>query len=229
MKLLNKIYLKFLNKLRYDLEKNPKTSNVINITKESFIHKSVKLQNARITGNVQIGEGCKLTNSVVLQGTSNIEIGRYCSFNGPFIDIKALVNDVIIGSFCSIARGVTFQEYNHNIKEISTYLFKKNLFDKMMIEDVKSKGDIIVGSDVWIGTHCVILSGAKIGDGAVIAANSVVTGTIPPYAIAAGSPAKVIKYRFDKDKVEKLLELKWWDKSMDDVKRILSGKESQFL
>jgi len=221
MKIFNKLYLKFLNKLRYDLEKNPITSNVINITKESYIHKSVKLQNVRISGNIKIEEGCKLTNSVVLKGSSFIQIGKYSSFNGPFIDIKALVNNIIIGSFCSIARGVNFQEYNHNLEGVTTYLFKKNLFGKNMIDDVKSKGDIIVGNDVWIGAQCVILSGAHIGDGAVIAANSVVTGSIPPYAIAAGSPAKVIKYRFSNEEIEKLLKLKWWNKPIEEIKEFL--------
>jgi virginiamycin A acetyltransferase len=75
---------------------------------------------------------------------------------------------------------------------------------------MESKGPITIGNDVWIGTQCVILSGSTIGDGAVIAANSVVTADIPPYAIAAGSTAKVLRYRFSDAIIERLLNLQWW-------------------
>jgi acetyltransferase-like isoleucine patch superfamily enzyme len=221
MKLLIKIYLKFLNRLRHDLEKNPKTSNIIKISKSSTIDPSVFLRNTRIEGNIEIREGSKLMNGVELRGLSKIQIGRYTSINGPFTDIRALVNPVEIGSFCSIARGVNFQEYNHNFSEITSYLYRQNLFGEHFKKDVTSKGKIVLGSDVWIGAQCVILSGANIGHGAVIAANSVVTGEIPAYAIAAGSPAKIIKYRFDKDKIDTLLKSKWWEKSLDEIKQFL--------
>jgi virginiamycin A acetyltransferase len=75
---------------------------------------------------------------------------------------------------------------------------------------MESKGPITIGNDVWIGTQCVILSGSTIGDGAVIAANSVVTADIPPYAIAAGSPARVLRYRFSDAIIERLMKLEWW-------------------
>ena len=74
-----------------------------------------------------------------------------------------------------------------------------------------------MGHDVWIGTHCVLLSGAKIGNGAIIAANSVVTGEIPAYAIAAGSPAKVIKYRFSEEMISSLNALSWWHWPMEKI------------
>jgi len=80
-----------------------------------------------------------------------------------------------------------------------------------MDEDITSKGDISLGSDVWIGTQSVVLSGATISDGAVIGANSVVNSFVPPYAIAVGSPAKVVKYRFSDQLIRRLLTLKWWD------------------
>jgi acetyltransferase-like isoleucine patch superfamily enzyme len=74
-----------------------------------------------------------------------------------------------------------------------------------------TKGDIIIGSDVWIGTDAMILSGVTIGDGAIIASRSVVTENIPPYAIVAGISAKIIRFRFNQDAVEQLLRIKWWE------------------
>ena len=84
-----------------------------------------------------------------------------------------------------------------------------------------SKGDITVENDVWIGHGSKILSGVSIGDGAIIGANSLVTRDIPPYAIAAGSPARVIKYRFDEQTIEKLLEIRWWDFKEEEIIKII--------
>lgn len=90
-----------------------------------------------------------------------------------------------------------------------------------------TKGTIEIGNDVWIGTSAVILSGVKIGHGAVVAAGSLVTKNIPPYAIVGGNPAKIIKYRFNEDKIKELLEMNWWDWSEEKIKNnieILSSK-----
>ena len=80
-----------------------------------------------------------------------------------------------------------------------------------------NKGDIIIGNDVWIGYEAVILSGITIGDGAMIGTRAVVTKDVPPYAIVAGNPAKIIKYRFDDKRIKELLEEKWWDKIILDI------------
>jgi acetyltransferase-like isoleucine patch superfamily enzyme len=223
MNLFRKVYVKILTIIRHDLEKNPNTSNVISVSKDSVIHSSVRLVNSRISGHVEINQGCKIINGVDLKGFSKIKIGKYTSVNGPSTDIMAAVHPVEIGSFCSIARGVNIQEYNHKFDELSSYFFHQNLFGDKMQKDITSSGKIVIGNDVWIGAQCVILSGAEIGHGAVIAANSVVIGEIPPYAIAAGSPAKVIKYRFSPDKISRLLELKWWDKPLDEIKNLLKN------
>lgn len=73
------------------------------------------------------------------------------------------------------------------------------------------KGDITIENDVWIGAKATIMSGIKICNGAVVAAGSVVTKDVPPYAIVAGNPAKVVKYRFSEEQIEKLLQISWWD------------------
>lgn len=80
--------------------------------------------------------------------------------------------------------------------------------DRNYFEEFEKIG---IGNDVWIGANVIILDGIEIGDGAVVAAGSVITKSVPPYAIVGGVPAKIIRYRFEKDKIEKLLILKWWD------------------
>ena len=173
-----------------------------------------KIADVSIKGTVQIGSGCQI-DEVSLSG--KITIGNQTTINGPNTDIVSQVNEVFIGNFCSIARNVTFQEFNHDFSKMSSYFVNRNLKKTGINSDIVSKGSITVGHDVWIGTQCVILSGSNIGTGAVIAANSVVTGNIPPYAIAAGSPAKVIKYRFNNITIKFLLESEWWNKSKDEV------------
>ena len=111
-----------------------------------------------------------------------------------------------IGCYCSIARHVKFLPDNdHPTNLISTYPFKAMCLTGEM--EAVSKGDIVVDDDVWIGYGATILSGVHIGQGAIIAAGSVVTKDVPPYAIVGGVPAKIIKYRFSPDMIEQLLKI----------------------
>ena len=114
-----------------------------------------------------------------------------------------------IGNYVSIASGVTFLlGGNHYTNTITTYPFKVMYFNETTPEAL-SKGKIIVEDDVWIGMNAMILSGVKIGKGAVIGAGSVVSKDIPPYAIAVGNPCKVVKYRFSENIINKIRELKF--------------------
>lgn len=123
-----------------------------------------------------------------------------------------------IGSFCSFASGVKILLGGEHITEmLTTYPF--NIFwnsGKYIKAHPKTKGNVIIGNDVWVGTEAMIMSGVSIGDGAVIGARSVVTKDIAPYAIAAGNPAAIIKKRFSDDIIRSLLEIKWWE--WDDQK-----------
>lgn len=104
-----------------------------------------------------------------------------------------------IGSYCSIAPQVVFiLASDHPTHTLSTYPFKVKVLKES--KEAISKGDIVIGDDVWIGFRATILSGVRIGQGAIVAAGAVVTKDVPPYAIAAGVPAKVIGYRFDDEK-----------------------------
>jgi hypothetical protein len=80
------------------------------------------------------------------------------------------------------------------------------------------KGDIKIGNDVWIGATSTIMSGVTIGDGAVIGAGSTITKDVPPFAIVAGNPGKIVKYRFTEEQIEKLLQIAWWDWGEDKIK-----------
>lgn len=112
-----------------------------------------------------------------------------------------------IGSFCSIANGVTFVlSSEHNVNLISTYPFRV-LYTKDAESEALAKGNIIVDDDVWIGYGATILSGVHIGQGAVIAAGAIVTKNVEPYQIVAGVPAKPIKYRFNKELINELLKV----------------------
>lgn len=122
-----------------------------------------------------------------------------------------------IGKFCSIACGAKFllNSANHALSSLSTYVFP--IFYEEWDSGVPitaawdQRGDITVGNDVWIGYEALILSGVTIGDGAVVAARAVVTQDVPPYTIVGGVPAKPIRQRFDRETIETLLTLKWWD------------------
>lgn len=129
---------------------------------------------------------------------------------------------VQIGRFCSIASEVTiFPGGNHPANWVSTYAFRV-LFDlpgKLEDGAPASKGDVIIGSDVWIGYGATILSGVTIGHGAILAARSVVIKDVSPYTIAAGNPAKNVRQRFSDQQIEALLQISWWDWPLE---RILS-------
>lgn len=125
---------------------------------------------------------------------------------------------LVIGKFCSIACGARFlfNSANHALGSLSTYPFpifyeEWGLDRSHVTEAWDNRGDIIVGSDVWIGYEAVILSGVTIGDGAIIGARAVVTKDVPPYTIVGGAPARAIRRRFSEDTIAALLDIRWWD------------------
>ena len=136
---------------------------------------------------------------------------------------------VLGGRFCSLAAGIYFSMGgNHSMKSVTTSPIDVNrvvrdIFGKVRpelkpIRNVRIQHrQIIFGHDVWIGRGVTIMGGVKIGNGAVIGANAVVAKNIPPYAIAVGNPARVIKYRFDAETIKKFLAVKWWNWSLEKI------------
>ena len=145
------------------------------------------------------------------------KIGRGC-YRYPKIYNWGEDTTCQIGSFCSFAPGVKiYLGGEHRIDWVTTYPF--NILwraGKDIAGHPKTNGNVIIGNDVWIGTEAIIMSGVNIGDGAVAGARTVVTKDIPPYCVAAGNPASIIKKRFSDDVIRSLLEIKWWE--WDDQK-----------
>ena len=140
--------------------------------------------------------------------------GKY-TYGKPTILWKNKDVNLFVGNFCSIASDVKiYLGGNHNTDWVTTYPFghiHQNIFNNFNGDGHPStKGDVIIGNDVWIGHNVTIMSGVVIGDGVVIANNSHVVKNVEPYSLVGGNPAKLIKYRFTQEQIEKLLEIKWW-------------------
>ncbi len=132
------------------------------------------------------------------------------------------VDKLIIGKYCSIGSGTVFMmagNQGHRVDWASTFpfYFQANIF-KTSMNAYEKAGDTEIGDDVWIGAEAMIMAGVTIGSGAVIAARAVVTKDVPPFAVVGGNPAQLIKYRFDAVTIAKLLQLKWWNWSEEEVK-----------
>jgi acetyltransferase-like isoleucine patch superfamily enzyme len=138
-----------------------------------------------------------------------------------------------VGKYCSIAEPVTvLLGGEHRTDGVATYAFRERDGIGPAEPNSFSKGDVVIGNDVWIGWNATILSGVTIGDGAVIGARAVVRKDVPPYAIALGNPARVARYRFTPAQIARLLEVKWWDWDRGrivDNAALLSGDVEAFL
>eukprot|EP01046_Picozoa_sp_COSAG06_P018863 COSAG06_NODE_1326_length_9856_cov_12.945783_4_plen_176_part_00 len=132
-----------------------------------------------------------------------------------------------VGNFCSIAQGLkVYIGGNHRTDWITTYPFghvNQNVFNSFDgTGHPSTNGDVVIGNDVWIGANVTIMSGVTIGDGAVIANNSHVVKDVPSYSITGGNSAKHIKYRFNRNQINDLLEIKWWDWADDKINQFAS-------
>jgi acetyltransferase-like isoleucine patch superfamily enzyme len=160
-----------------------------------------------------------------LQKTGIVSVGRH-SYGAPNVYVWDDKTKLTIGNFCSIAEGVTFLlGGEHRMDWITTYPFSamSNTWAgaELLLGHPATKGDIVIGNDVWIGHGALILSGVHIGNGAVIGAGSVVNKNVEDFAIVAGNPAKFIRYRFDEKTRNELKDISWWDWSDEKISKNL--------
>lgn len=189
------------------------------ITYQIIVGKNVYLSHCYFEDFCSIGDDCQITNST---------IGKY-----TYITEGARITMAKIGRYCSIGPRLRIGMGQHPTKDFvstSPIFYKKNTninfsytnFDKFVqhkFVDKKKSYFVEIGNDVWIGTNVTIMDGIKIGDGSVIGANSLVTKDIPPYAIHAGTPAKLIKNRFSKKNIKYLMNIKWWNKPKEWISK----------
>jgi acetyltransferase-like isoleucine patch superfamily enzyme len=167
----------------------------------------------------------------------NYRIGEF-TYGRPKVIAFTKDTRLIIGKFCSIAANVKIVlGAEHRMDWVSTYPFPALGKIWPEADEVKghpaSKGDVVIGNDVWIAEGAVILSGVKIGDGAVIGSQAVVSKDVPPYAVVSGNPAQLVKKRFDEDVIKKLSQIQWWNWPVDKIRKnmplICSRKIDDFL
>lgn len=167
---------------------------------------------------------------------ANYSVGRF-SYGAPAPNVMQFLRDanLKIGSFCCFAGGVTILlGGEHNPHWVTTYNFDL-IYDEFrdVVGRSYTKGDVVIGNDVWVGQDALILSGVRIGDGAVIGARSVVAKNVEPYSIVVGNPAREIRKRFDDDTITKLLKIKWWNWDIQRIKEnlplLLSNNVKEFV
>lgn len=186
---------------------NPNTIHPIpGYDKEIYVKPTIK------NPNIIVGEFTYIADS---------EFESHVTHHYDFVGDK-----LIIGKFCQIAFGVEFvmNGANHQMNAVSTFPFYTLEGWDMQApatEDMPLKGNTMIGNDVWIGQNAVILPGIKIGDGAIIGANSVVGRDVEPYTIVIGNPAKTLRKRFDDELIELLLQFKWWDKTINEINALI--------
>ncbi len=164
------------------------------------------LKNVSFEGNNAVLDACNFNGSV--------KVGYATTFG-----IHNLIHgDIEIGRYCQFAPYAAVNTFNHPVNHISTYI-NKRLLDGMLTQ-YKTNNKTIIGNDVWVGKNVIILGGIKVGNGAIIAAGSVVTKDVPDYHIVAGVPAKIIKPRFSESIIKELMALEWWNKSEKEIKAL---------
>ncbi len=165
-----------------------------------------------------------------------MSFGKY-TYGTP--NIHWVNNDakLVVGNFCSIAGNVNiYLGGNHRTDWVTTYPFghiNQHIFNNFNGNgNPSTKGNVIIGNDVWIGNNVTIMSGVTIGDGVVIANNSHVVKNVEPYSLVGGNPAKLIKYRFSQEQIEKLLQIKWWywdDNKINKFTPLLCNNIDEFI
>lgn len=178
------------------------------------IHRTALIRNSKILKYAAVGKNATVLNSNIDAYTS---VGR-----------SSNIMNCNIGKFCSISWNVSIGATSHPLSHLTTHAFPYISNFGISNEDKRIVVKTVIGHDVWIATNVVILSGLKIGNGAVIGAGAIVTKDVPPYAIVVGVPAKINSYRFDKDTIIKLEKLHWWNMDERELKENITLFKKEF-
>ncbi len=158
----------------------------------------------------------------------SIGINSYISGMYLMMDPGEEIVNLCIGNFCSLSNEIVMHfNRNHDYNSICQHYYcsgdpETDIFT-FREKKIRQKGQILIGNDVWIGAGVTLMAGIRIGDGALIGANAVVASDIPPYAIAVGNPARVIRYRFSETQIEKLLKIYWWNWPVEVIRERLDS------
>lgn len=192
--------------------------NNCDINPTAKLYKEVRVSHSKLQTMTSVGNFSRVDFSI-LHDYCRIDRNNhiYCSKIGKhsYTGMNTVIMHSEIGNYCSISWNVTIGGADHDYNRTTQHSFLYNKYDGLRPPNDEVVYDrfsdpLLIGNDVWIAAGAVITRGVKIGDGAVIGSNAVVTKDVPPYAIVVGSPAKIIKYRFDKDIIKLLLKLEWW-------------------
>lgn len=170
-------------------------------------------KSSRFTPYTHILSGAKLC---------DVQVGKYSR-----IGVNCQVSNATIGNFTAIGKDtvITVGQHPTNYLTSHSIFYKKGNWgwhdDWIAPIDFQSDKRVTIGNDVWIGRQCIILDGVTIGDGAIVATGAVVTKDVPPYAIVGGVPAKVIKYKFPQEVIDRLEEIKWWNLSDEKITEVI--------
>lgn len=175
-------------------------------------------------GTVEVSGWVKGLKNVEFEGAN--AVSNFSNFNGKIkvgyattFGIHNLIHgEIEIGKYCQFGPYSAINTFNHPFNHMTTYINKRLLKGEM--SKYKTCTKTIIGNDVWVGKNAVILGGVTIGDGAIIAAGSIVTKDVAPYSVVGGVPAKELKKRFNENIIRELEELKWWNKSEDEIVKI---------
>lgn len=207
-----------------------------------FIENNIFLKHPfKISDVYKYGDELTIRGKVIVEPYATMAGNKAFVSCGAFSFVQSMFGPPTrIGRYCSISWAVSIMAGDHPTSHISTHPFTyRDYFERRIKQDFgesasiakfnADRGPVVIGNDVWIGQNVLLRNGVNIGHGAVVAAGSVVVKDVPPYAIVGGNPAKIIRYRFDENTIEKLLSSSWWDYHCKDFSGLQVADPNEFV